>query len=58
MHHDMEGGVALVPNMIQCVDVTLIHIEEDVCGKLHRLMEPSAPLVEGRIQLCDLSAPL
>jgi len=35
MHHDMERGHALVPDMIQSVDVALINIKECVRGKLH-----------------------
>jgi hypothetical protein len=56
MHHDMERRIPLVPDMVQRIDVALINIKESVRRKLHRLMEPSAPLINGSIQLYDLSA--
>ena len=53
MHYDMERGCAPIPDMVQCIDVALIYIEKGICRKFHRLMGPTAPLVNRGIQLCD-----
>lgn len=59
MHHDMERGGALIPDIVQRVDVALIHVEEGIGGELHRLMGSTAPLIKRGIQLYgNYSAPL
>jgi hypothetical protein len=41
--------VLVVLDMVQHIDVALIHIKESIGREFHQLMEPSVPLMNGSI---------
>jgi len=48
-HHLMVRRLLAVLNMLQCVDVPCVHIEERVCAEIDMLWFTAPPLVKGSI---------
>jgi hypothetical protein len=50
-HHHMEGRGMLCLNVVERINMALIHVEEKVCRELYRLMHARMPLINGCIEL-------
>jgi hypothetical protein len=54
-HHKTECIVAHHTNLIECVDMPLVHIEIGVGGKFGSLLDTSTPLAQGHVELIELA---
>jgi hypothetical protein len=51
IHHDMKSHGVLIPNVMKCVNMSLVHIDVCIRRELHCLMPSSTPLVDCSIKL-------
>src|SRR5260221_9182174 len=50
-HHHMKRSIAVLPNVVEGVDVALVHIHKCIGGEFLGLTLPSTPLINCSIQL-------
>ena len=54
-HHKMECIVKPRANLIECIDMPLVHVKIGIGGKFNSLLGASTPLAQGRIELLELA---
>ena len=54
-HHKMECAIALCTDLIECVDMPLVHIKIGICRKFRSLLDTGTPLTQGCIELLELA---